>query len=439
MSRPVTRTHAPENTSPAPPEGTAAAQRPPRRPSSFRALGQLTGPAYLPISFTARLPLAFLSIGVLTLLAWSTGSYAAAGLAAAVTGIGQAIGGPLSGYLADRTTQRAVLLPGATAHAILLAVLLWQGLAAETVGLGLLVIVFLTGLTCPQVGSMSRVRWQRLTAGRQSGARELTAALSLESMADELTFVLGPALVGFLASLVSPWLPLAVAAALTAVMVPWFALHRTGALAQKVHGAAASATAHLSPARWTPRAIAGVSAAVVGMIGMGGLFGTISASSVAFAGEGGNSSAGGLFYAAMGVASAATALSVSAWPSAWGQSARWIACSVLLLPAVALLLAVDSVPAMVGVVFLIGLPIGPVLVTIYTIGSQTAPAGRMGTIMTMLASGVVVGVSLGNAVAGAAADAGGSHAAFATVVAAAFVLLAAASASALVRRRARAR
>ncbi|MDD0858672.1 hypothetical protein NHF46_14850 [Arthrobacter alpinus] len=47
----------------------------------------------------------------------------------------------------------------------------------------------------------------------------MDTALSLEGTADEVTFVLGPALVGLLASLLAPWLPLVLAAVMTAVLV----------------------------------------------------------------------------------------------------------------------------------------------------------------------------------------------------------------------------
>ncbi|WP_257998434.1 MFS transporter [Zhihengliuella halotolerans] len=435
MSHPVTGASAPVE----PPIPEPAAPKPQGR-VPFSSLAGLTGRAYLPLAFVARLPLAFLSIGALTLVAAATGSYAAGGLAAAATGIGQAIGGPLSGYLIDRTSQRAVLVPVAIAHAILIVAVVWLVLGADPATGVLLVTTFLAGLTCPQVGSMSRVRWQNLTSVRPRGRRELESALSLESMVDELTFVLGPALVGLFASLFAPWLPLIIAAVLTAVMVPLFALHWTERAAERAHLMVRARTSGQSrQGAWTPLRIAGVGAAVAGMIGMGGLFGTISASSVAFAGEAGQASAGGLFYAAMGLASGATALSVSAWPSVWGQSKRWFVCALLVVPAVLLLHAVDSVPWMIAVVFIIGLPIGPVLVTVYTIGSEASPRGRLGTVMTLLASGVVVGVSAGNAAAGTVADAGGSAAAFGTVAVAAIVLFAASVVSALVRRRGRAR
>lgn len=49
--------------------------------------------------------------------------------------------------------------------------------------------------------------------------------MAYESAADETVFVVGPFLVGILASGVAPWLPLVAAGAITLVFVTAFALH----------------------------------------------------------------------------------------------------------------------------------------------------------------------------------------------------------------------
>jgi hypothetical protein len=88
---------------------------------------------------------------------------------------------------------------------------------------------------------------------------------------------------------------------------------------------------------------------------------------------------------------------------------------------------------MVVVLLVLGIPVGPVMVTVFAIGGLTAPAGRLGTVMTALASGIVAGTAVGSAVAGQLAQAHGHSTAFLVPVAAAvaLVLLGAASALAL--------
>jgi hypothetical protein len=74
------------------------------------------------------------------------------------------------------------------------------------------------------------------------------------------------------------------------------------------------------------------------------------------------------------------------------------------------------------------------MVTVYGLGGRLAPAGRMGTAMTALASGLVAGVALGAGVAGALAEAGGASAAFAAPLASAGTLLLLGTAALLVPR-----
>lgn len=73
--------------------------------SGYSALVPLVGAPFLPLTFLARLPLAMLTIGSMTLVTATTGSYALGGLAAAMVGLGSAVGGPSIGYLADRFGQ----------------------------------------------------------------------------------------------------------------------------------------------------------------------------------------------------------------------------------------------------------------------------------------------------------------------------------------------
>jgi hypothetical protein len=78
---------------------------------------------------------------------------------------------------------------------------------------------------------------------------------------------------------------------------------------------------------------------------------------------------------------------------------------------------------MAAVMLLIGLPVGPIMVTVYGLGGRLAPPGRMGTAMTALASGLVAGVALGAGTAGALAEGGGAAAAFAAPLASAGALM----------------
>lgn len=401
----------------------------PAKGSPYAALPPLVGWAFFPLGFLARLPLAMLTIGSMTLLVDSTGSYAMGGLSAAMVGLGSAVGGPTVGYLSDRIGQRRVLIPVAVLQAVLIAALMWFGGSAALGPIWLVILLsVLAGATGPQIGPLARVRWMALTRKRETGGRELSAALSYESMVDELGFVLGPAAVGLFAALIAPWLPLAIAAVMTLVLVPLFAMHHT-------EKAVLPQVKNVSKIKLTRNQVSGIAIAVVGMIGMGTFFGSSAAGTMAFAGAQGNANIGGLLYAAVGTTSSLMALSVAFWPQGWPQASRWLACAIFMVPAALLLQLPSGFGSMIAVLLLVGLPVGPILVTIFTLGGEIAPPQRLSTVMTLLSSGIVVGTSIGNGLAGLLADSHGYAGAFGVAAAAAMLLLLSGAAMALTRTR----
>ena len=150
-----------------------------------------------------RLPISMLALALLLLVEDLTGSYARAGVAAAVGGVGQAAGLPLLGRLADRVGHRRTVLPALAGHLLGLLVIGWT---AATGGpyLVLLLGAVLAGAALPPLGSLVRARW----AATLPGGR-LPAAFALEAVGDELVFVTGPLLVTALAVGVDPLVALA--------------------------------------------------------------------------------------------------------------------------------------------------------------------------------------------------------------------------------------
>ncbi|WP_142031597.1 MFS transporter [Arthrobacter sp. SLBN-112] len=420
--------------------GPAPAERAAR--GRFSRLPQLAGRSFIPLGLFARLPLAMLAMGTLTLVTSVSGSFAAGGAAAGAVGIGSALGAPVLGSLADRRGQRPVLLLSAVLNTVAVLALV---LAANATGAGdfppaVLAAAFAAGATCPQVGPLARVRWMALTtdttgpsAPPAGAARDLDTALSYESTADEVTFVLGPALVGILASLVAPWLPLALAAAMTITLVPAFAIHPTHHAVPATRRRGGRKGKGAAPAAKLPWAVA---LPVVAMVCMGTFFGSTQAALSAFSARLAGAEIAGLLYAVMGLSSAAAALSVAYWPRRAGLALRWVLCAVLMAGLAVLLLLPASLPSMAAVLLALGLPVGPVMVTVFAVGGKLAPAGRLGTVMTGLASGIVAGTAIGSSVGGQLAQHHGSSAAFLVpVCAAAALALLGAGAAVIIHRR----
>ncbi|WP_284979655.1 MFS transporter [Arthrobacter sp. fls2-241-R2A-200] len=438
----------PRNPAPSP----AAQKRTSRLPGRFSRLPELAGPGFLPLGLFARLPLAMLTVGTLTLITAVSQSYALGGMAAGAVGIGSAVGAPVLGSLADRAGQRTVLLVAAVVNALAVAGLLAAAYVMpryESVqdASAVLLVALLAGASCPQVGPMARVRWMALTSrnlessgGRGSVASnraDLDTALSYEGTADEVTFVLGPALVGILASLVAPWLPLALAAAITITLVPAFAVHpsQEAVVPTRRKQPTSAGTPNDNPARRGRWAAAVVAVPVVAMVCMGTFFGATQNALSAFSAQYATAEIAGLLYSVMGLSSAVAALSVAYWPQRFSLAARWVVAALAMALLSVLLVLPAGIWPMVFILLLLGVPVGPVMVTVFSIGGVVAPSGRMATVMTALASGIVAGTALGSYVAGQLAQAQGATAAFIVSMAAAVALLLLGVLTALVMRR----
>jgi MFS family permease len=386
-----------------------------------------------------------LTIGTLTLVTAVTGSYAVGGAAAGAVGTGSALGAPVLGALADRLGQRPVLLFAAVSNALavvslVLAAYLLPGGQELAAAIPVLAAAFISGASCPQVGPLARVRWMALTSrgGRETNTADLDTALSYEGTADELTFVLGPALVGILASWIAPWLPLALAAALTITLVPAFAVHPSHHAVIRAPARSAAGSAQKTDRRDARtagrrvRTFAAVALPVLAMVCMGTFFGSTQTSLSSFAASFAASELAGLLYAVMGLSSAAAALSVAYWPRRFTVLARWMVCAALMAGLAVLLLLPSTALPMILVLLVLGLPVGPLMVTVFAIGGLVAPAGKLGTVMTALASGIVAGTALGSSTAGQLAQNHGYSAAFVVPVCAAAALFLLGAAAAVV-------
>ena len=138
------------------------------------------------ISIIARLPGPMLSIGLLVHAERITGSFAAAGVVAAVFAAALGVGGPLLARTADRRGQTAVLLGSAAVAGSALAAAAVLPVGAPPAAL--VAVAAALGLSVPPVGACLRA----LLPGLVDDA---AAAYAAEATASELTFIAGPPLV----------------------------------------------------------------------------------------------------------------------------------------------------------------------------------------------------------------------------------------------------
>lgn len=373
----------------------------PAQPSLLREAGL----AYFLIAFVARLPFAMMVVGVLTLVVSASGSLSLGGLTSAAVGIGTACFGPLLGAAADRFGQRRVLTILAVANATMLIVFTLVVYAA-TADAFVLLAAFGIGATAPQVAPLSRSRLVAIITDRfpeRTRVPTVSRTMAYESAADETVFVFGPFIVGVVASWIAPWAPLVGAAVLTVLFVGAFALHPSGRhLSQDrdADGRAPSRVAEL----FRPQLVV----VVVGILGVGIFFGTMLTALTSFMADRGVPEQAGVLYGVMGIGSAILALGVAWLPARFSLRARWLVFSGILLLGSMFLALVDSPSAMMVVLSVMGIGIGPTLVTQYSFGAARSPLGRSATVMTMLGTGVIVGQSAGAAVTGQIAESFGT-------------------------------
>ncbi|MFI8993731.1 MFS transporter [Streptomyces sp. NPDC053542] len=408
--------------------------------ATYRTVLATTGPVLPAVSFLGRLPTAMCQLGSVLLVTETSGSLAAAGVAGGALAAGQTVAGPLIGRLADRHGQRPVVLAACWANALAVTALVLAALS-HMATLPLALLGLLAGLTVPQVGPLARTRLVALV--RRSGADERTvnAALSWEGTLDEVSFVLGPALVGVAAAVAHPAVALALAALLLATCGSAFALHRTAGVtapgAREAHGPTArlprrlfrpgrhaeAREARRAARRDRPRIPAGAHALRASMALQGAMFGASQAGITALTERLGAPGHAGLVYAAMGVMSAVAGLSLVLVPARIGLPARWRAAAAGLTVLSVPLLFVGSLGALYAVVVVLGVAFAPHLITIFALTERLVPARRMAESMAFLTSSIVGGQALALALSGRLAESYGPPAAFAVAVAAAVLVL----------------
>lgn len=193
---------------------------------TYREVIGLTGPLLPVVSFLGRLPTATIQFGSVLLVARTSGSLTAAGLTGGALALGQVACGPLVGRLADRHGQRTVVLFFSLANALAITALVAGALAGLPTPL-LALLGAAAGATVPLIGPLGRARLVALARRAHAPDATVSTALSFESTLDEISFVLGPALVGLAAVLSHPAHALGAAAVLVAVCGSGFALHPT--------------------------------------------------------------------------------------------------------------------------------------------------------------------------------------------------------------------
>jgi MFS family permease len=339
----------------------------------------------------ARSPMSMFGLGTILLVTAVTGRYAAAGTVAAVGSIGYAVCAPQLARLADRFGQRRVLRPLAAFFALSTAAFI--GCAELRAPLwALLVSGTVAGASMPSAGSMVRARWSVLLGD----SPRLHTAFALESVNDEIIFVVGPVVVTLLATEAFPAAGIAAATLLGVTGTLLLAAQRR---TEPVSGG--DVAGRRQRRRDGPRVPGRGLAVLVPVYWLLGIaFAAFDLSSVAFAAELGHKPLTGLI---LGTYAAGSAVGGLAYGSRTWRAplARRFAITLCCTAAgMSTIWAQPGLLTLIPAVFVSGLTISPTFIAGYSLVEQQAPPERRTEGMAWLSSSISVGVATGAAIAG---------------------------------------
>ncbi|MFV2119091.1 MFS transporter [Streptomyces sp. Act-28] len=385
--------------------------------SPYRAIFAAPGTlGFSAAGLIGRMPLAMMGVGVLTMVTELSGRYGLAGLLTGTLALSAAVLGPQVSRLVDRYGQRRVLRPATLVSVVAVGALVFcaqWGLPDWT----LFVCAPAAGCV-PSIGAMTRARWAEIYRGRP---QELHTAYSLESIVDELCFILGPPLSIGLSTI---WFPAAgplLSGAFLLVGAWWLTAQRaTEPVPHPVEEHQGARTSALrSP---------GLQVLVVAFVATGAIFGAVDVVTVAFAEEQGHKTASSLVLAVYAGGSCLAGAVFGTLRLKGAPARRWVvgvlAMSVSMIP----LQLAGSLPFLAAALFVAGLAIAPTMVTTMALVEAHVPRGKLTEGMTWTGTGLAVGVALGTSISGwvvavHGADAGYAVPGLAGVLAAAVAFL----------------
>lgn len=373
-------------------------------------------------SAIGRLGGAMFGMSLVAMISTRTGSFALAGAVSATGLVLLAITAVVAGRLTDRFGQRRVTYP-LLAWSVAWAAVVVAASAFEWPRWTLFVSYALSAIVA-NVGTLSRARWHHRLADKPELQH---TAMSLEQVIDELSFVLGPALAIGLATL---WFPEAgfIAAALFYLIGSLiFLSERSTEPPVDVVANRGSSFAIRTP---------GILILTCVLFMTGAIFGSNEVTAIAVATEQGHPSAAGLVVALFALGSAAAGLWFGTHNLRWSlQTALVLGTAGMFFLEAPILLTDHLVPITV-VMTVAGAATAPTLIISMQLAQRLVPPTQVNEAMSVVVTGLIIGIAAGSAVSGSVIESVEPHAGFWVPVAAGGIaLLFAVAGRAFLRRR----
>ncbi len=341
-----------------------------------------------------RLPMGMLGLGLTLLVVGQAGSYAVAGAVTATMTISMALIGPYNARLVDRFGQQRAI-PLLLAVHVSAFLLLTAAVAFQVPTPTWFLLASLAGMSAPNLGAMTRARW----VGIARSGSERSSAFAVESVADELAFVVGPVIATTLALAVAPAAPILVGMLALTIGGLWLAAQRRTAPAPGRTTDAPRPTGHVVR---TP----GLAPLFLVMLAMGAMFGALHVSVVAYS-QATAPALTGVLLAAMSFGSLISGVALGATTRRWTLTSQ-VRLGSLTLTAAILPLALISQPTVfAAMTFLLGLNFSVVMIGAFGLAERMTDRGRITEGLALMGSGLALGLAAGNALAGLTIDAVG--------------------------------
>lgn len=355
-------------------------------------------------SLIARLPKGMVPLSTVLLLRQVTGSYALAGVTAALVAAGDAASTPFQGRLIDRAGRGWVLIPAAAVHVTAVTALLLVARAHGPAG-ALAASAGVAGVGMPPVSGSIKAVWPQLAQGR------VAAAYTIESLLQQIIFLAGPLLVALLASTSGPAAALACSAGMVLAGNIWF----TATTARLARPAASRSRSRTEWRGRQVRILAGCT------LLQGLIFGALPVGLAAVTAAARLAGLAGVLQAAITIGGLTGTFGLAVTASRRGYLRVTTAFAVALVPA-AILATAPSGPVLAAVgadLAAAGLFATPAAAVSYVLMEQAATPAHRTEAFAWLSTGLAVGTAAGSGLAGLLTGCAGPAAALAIAPAAA--------------------
>ena len=334
-------------------------------------------------------------------------SYGLAGAVSAGGIVVLAVAGPVIGRLVDKHGQRRASMPFILltfVAGIVTVVLSAVGAPAWTLFVGYAVSAFL-----PEMGPMSRARWAHLLRDEPDA---LHAAMSLEQVVEEATFVLGPVLGVLAATTLFPEAGLLLAYVVFTAGSVLFLAERRSEPPVVPHDERPQGLAIARP---------GVAAVAAALFMVGAVFGGNEVVAVAVADEAGRTGMSSVILGAFALGSALSAIVFGTRKFTGSIARRFVWCALAMFVLEAPVLLLDGLWGLTVMMFVAGSATAPTLITGMTLVQHLVPRAFLTEGMAVVITGLLIGLASGTALSGVLVDAWGAHETFALPVTAALL------------------